>query len=337
MSSKTNAYRRYALAGATFSVAVSIGFLMQSSEASTALVATNVARAPDNMAPVQVRVTPQGKPHTVEASTGLPLLPQDHAAETELPVRTVMVATTRDVPVGQLPFEEQAPALGCDIEFTAEAVAGAMVDLVFRSPCHAGERVTFSHETLSFSYVTGVDGSLEVTVPAMSSNALFVANFTNGNGAVTTVSVDSLDFYDRVALQLTGSSGLELHAREFGAEYGAEGHVWHGAPRELSAMIGGAGGFLSTLGDPSLPEAQLAEVYTFPTGIAHQVGQVEMSIETEVTSENCGRQVSMHSIQVVGGKPLSSHKMNLEVPDCDAVGEFLVLKNILDTLKIAQN
>lgn len=337
MSQMKNVYRRYALAGATFSIAISIGFLMQSSEASQAAVATVSAVS---TSPSQVeKASLPGALSTPRKSVAkvLPSLPKDRAAPRSLPETPTVLLVSRDAPIGLLPEEEPAPALGCENELTATASAAAMVDLQLSAPCQPGVRVTVHHEDLKFTEITGPDGSLQITVPAFAENAMFAVTFPNGDGAVASVRVDSLPFYDRAAIQWKGQGALELHAFEFGAPYGGVGHVWSGAPRDLTAVNGGLGGFLVHLGNSEAAEPLMAEVYTFPTLIASQAGSVALNVEAQVSMTNCGRRLALQSIEVHDGRVTDIHDLTLELPDCDAAGEFLVLKNLLQDLTIAQN
>lgn len=339
-----NVYRRYAWAGASFSAAMSIAFLMQQSEASYAgqvLVHNTMAVASDAVNPEHVHTAsaPADQALTLQGSeelSTLPSLPQEFSPKVELPTEPVILLVSRDIPVGTLPQEEDSPLLNCDASLTAEPVAAAMVDLTLTAPCLSGERVTIHHGGLKFTDVLGPDGSLELSVPALAEQAMFVVAFTNGDGAVARAEVSSLPFYDRVAVQWQGETGLEIHALEYGAGYGEEGHVWKGAPRDLTAVAAGEGGFITRLGNADLAEPMMVEVYTFPTAIAREGGQVALSLETEISAANCGREIAATSLTLKGEGEARVQDLTLSVPDCDATGEFLVLKNLFEDLTIAR-
>ena len=161
--------------------------------------------------------------------------------------------------------------------------------------------------------------------------------FTNGEGAVAQATVDELADYERVALQWKGDTGFELHAREFGATYGSEGHVWSGAARDMSFAVTGQGGYISRLGDVNVPDGLLAEVYTFPTNTKQSEGKVDLSVETEVASNNCGLEIEAQTLQTHSGRDITSRDLTLSVPDCEATGNFLVLNNLFEDLKVASN
>ena len=97
------------------------------------------------------------------------------------------------------------------------------------------------------------------------------------------------------------------------------------------------GGFITQLGASSLEGGRIAEVYTFPADPRRRDGVVRLSIETEVTAYNCGKDIAGETIQRQADGKMNSVTVTLAVPDCDAIGEFLVLKNLLQDLKIASN
>jgi hypothetical protein len=220
-----------------------------------------------------------------------------------------------------------SPALDCDRSMDAMVVPGAMVDLTLSAPCLRGARFTVHHNGMMFTALTDEAGAATMTVPALSETALFIAAFADGEGAVATVAVPGLQDVDRAVVQWRGNTGLQVHAHEFGAAYGADGHVWKGT--------GSGEGFLTVLGDTELDDARVAEIYTFPSSDSVRDGSVTLSVEAEVTQDNCGRDIEAQSIQLQPGDEPRAQELVLSVPDCDAIGDFLVLKNLLNDLTIA--
>jgi len=231
--------------------------------------------------------------------------------------------------------DQAQPQLACDHQMTATPEAAAMVRLTLSAPCMVNERFTLHHNGMMLSHVTDEAGMGELVVPALAESAVFIAAFANGEGAVATADVEALAFYDRAVIQWQGAAGMQLHAFEFGADYSGDGHVWAGDARDLSAASAGTGGFITRHGDSELDEALVAEVYTFPTGTIQRSGQVVLSVEAEVTRANCGRDVEAQSLQKTVDGRLKTQSLVLAMPDCDAVGDFLLLKNLLNDLKVA--
>ncbi|GHF33625.1 translocase [Seohaeicola zhoushanensis] len=228
-----------------------------------------------------------------------------------------------------IPEEPLTPYLGCEITATAEPAPLATVKLTVMAPCNGSQRVTIHHSGMMFTETTSRDGGLHLVVPAMSHKAVFIVQFDNGRGAVASADVAGLDGIDRVALQWTGDTGFQVHAREFGAAYGSDGHVWAGSVASHN------GGSFQRLGDPGALGAKVVEVYTFPTEGAKRSGTVDLTIEAEITAANCGRDISAQSIELRQDAGLRTQDLVLSMPDCSAVGDFLVLNNLVDDLKIA--
>ncbi|MEE4188302.1 MAG: hypothetical protein V2I76_07620 [Roseobacter sp.] len=223
----------------------------------------------------------------------------------------------------------------CPISASAEQQAAAMVSFSLEAPCFAGQPVVISHGDLIFSALLSEAGHLSKAIPALMPNVEIRAFFNTGQTVKASTEVDSLPLYDRVVVQWRGASQVQIHAREFGAAYGDEGHVWSGAGRDFSALASGHGGYVTDLGDATLPDGRVAEVYTFPTALNKSVGAVDLTIETEVTDLNCGRDLHAEALQFIAGKKVSAQELTLSVPDCEAVGSFLVLHNLLQDLTVA--
>jgi hypothetical protein len=241
-------------------------------------------------------------------------------------------------PDSAAPAAAADPNPDCAPRMTAMPLAGAMVRLDLTAPCHGGERVTLHHSGLTVTEITETDGSLRVDMPALAEQALYIATFADEAGAIARTDVTSLPFYDRVVLQWDGAAaGLELHAREFGAEYFGPGHIWREAPGSLEAAARGEGGFLTRLGNPDLPSPRLAEIYSFPAGTTQRDGDIQLSVEAEIGADSCGSDVSAQTMILREGEVIGGRDVVLAVPDCSAVGDFLVLKNLVDDLKIASD
>lgn len=225
----------------------------------------------------------------------------------------------------------------CNTVLTAETAAGAMVTLNLSSPCHAGSEFVLHHSGLMVSEVLDGAGTMTLDFPAMNTSALFMIEFPDGEVVIASTDVPSLSFYDRVAIQWQGAAGLELHAREFGAAYGSEGHVWRGAPRSMDYAALGEGGFLVELGRGDAETSQLAEFYTFPSATTRQNGVVSMSVEAVIEDGNCGRTLEAMAIKAAPDGNMTAKELTVEMPTCDAVGDILLLNNLVEDLIIGSN
>lgn len=248
----------------------------------------------------------------------------------------VLVAAAPDI--GENPRAAlSAPQVqqGCAVDLTGELRASAMVALHLSAPCQPNARAVIHHTGMMFSIVTDENGEARLDVPALTERAVFLAMMNDGNGGALEIDVNTVELYDRSVVQWRGVAGLGLHALEFGADYGSQGHVWSGAPRDPDVASAGEGGFVVQLGDAVLANGHMAEVYTFPVVTARDGGDVEINVEIEVSDLNCGRDIEGETIQVSRGAQPRVSELSVTMPDCDAVGDILLLKNLVNDLKIA--
>ena len=310
------------IAAVTLCAALGIGAVMQSWPSSQAAT----AQVPVVVSDVQE-----------VSSTPRDLMPVDMPVVATLPDTIVSASVSSTVVTPDIVVPEPVVDSGfaCDVKMSATPIAGAMMTVDITAPCHGSERVTLHHNGLMFTALTQPDGSLSVDVPALTEHALVVASFLDGAGAVALTDVSSVPFYDRVVLQWRGDAGLQLHAREFDAEYFTDGHVWQGASGNATRAATGQGGFLTKLGTADAPDALLAEVYTFPSGMTEAAGTVALTVEAEILASNCDSTVEAQTLEIRNGGTLTSKELTIDVPGCDTVGDFLLLKNLVEDLTIA--
>lgn len=348
--------RQILVAGGTFSVALGIGFVMQNGDALAgyfspedtqhSIAAQPLATPDDTGAGV---IVADGAGIASEQDAGLQEALATPMAE-DAPATTMTLAAVDavlddlpmlDVPAMEMPvfdpaeMTDEVATLQCDAAMSATTGAGGMVQLVLDAPCAPDAAVVIHHQGMMFTILTDMAGQATVTVPALAEVSVFVAAFNDGSGAAATAMVPDLAAIDRAVLQWQGEEGLQLHAFEFGANYGDAGHVWAGAPREASA--GADGGFLIRLGDPAAVNPLIAEVYSFPSGQSPRGGAISLSVEAEVTEANCGREIAAQSLQIAPGEAPSALDLTMTMPGCDALGEFLVLHGMLHDLQLAEN
>ncbi|MDQ7071505.1 MAG: hypothetical protein Q9M48_12350 [Rhodobacterales bacterium] len=324
--------KRFVTIGGTLAAAIAIGVIMQNG-------ASGKEEISEFESPVAIDVEESARLRltNIVNTSALPNPPSDIQEIAVLPTIPVLKVAAPETTFVAPKSGLASPALSCEITFEAYPLAAAMVDLTLNAPCLPNERATLHHNGMMFSVATDATGGFSLQVPALAQTAVFIVAFANGEGAVVTSQAPSLEFYDRVVVQWRGASGLQLHAREYGAQYGDSGHVWAQSAREITFAARGQGGVITRHGDESMAEALVAEVYTFPTGTAQSDGEILMSVEAEITASNCGREIEAQTLQVTANARLKVQELTLAVPDCDAIGDFLVLNNMLNDLTIARN
>lgn len=308
---------RYILAATLGSAALSIGALMQYAPARTA--------------------TSDSTQQEAVAGGGVALPADPVLSDIVLAAPLADLRAVVEISADLDPVATPAVDLACKPKLAATPAAAAMVTLSLDAPCHMNAPVTFHHNGMMFTLATDDLGLLQTTVPSLSETALFMADLGDGQAAVAKSEVSSFIFYDRAAVQWQGDSGLELHAREFSEAYSGPGHVWRDAMRDVNTAATGKGGMMVRLGDATLPDARLAEVYTYPSGTSQQAGEILLTVEAEITATNCDSDVAAQSLQARPSGRIKVQDLSIAMPECDAVGDFLVLKNLLEDLTIAAN
>lgn len=185
---------------------------------------------------------------------------------------------------------------------------------VLAAPCHPEERVVFSHAGLSFTLLTDAAGNAAVTIPAMESDATVDAGFASGEVLSAERNVPDLESLRRVAL--SGAGELRLNAFENGAAEDADGHYSTERAGDPTAVDGAT---VVTLGDATIEDAKVVEVYTASAGAK----SVEIEADGLATAESCGRTVKARIISMVAGKPGMNEMLSQAMPSCDALGDMV--------------
>ncbi len=320
--------KSYKAAVSTFAIVLATGFVMQNGDA---LASRFVTVEPN---PQSIQTTPVETAENLTRVSEKPTLLVDQSGLADR-----VNQTEENYSSPQLNPDQDFSSLGlaCDMTLNATKSVGAMVALEFKAPCHVNETVIISHQGLRFTSVTNDIGHVAVQIPAMVTAASFDVMLTDGNIVSATVDVPEVSKYNRVAVQWTGNSGLSIHALEFGADYGERGHVWAKSPQTVAAALQARGGYITRLGNVEFPAAKHVEIYTFPSGQAQKSGVVRLSVEAEVTAQTCSKDIEAQALQSGVDGELTVSDLILSMPTCDAIGDFLVLNNLLRDLKIAQN
>jgi hypothetical protein len=202
-----------------------------------------------------------------------------------------------------------------------------MLDLGLLAPCRPDQRVLIRHAGLVVSARTSAAGTLVASIPALQSPAEVTIAFADGTQAAATAEVADLSRFDRFAVQWMGEDAFQLHA------YAGEAtHIHAEAPNDVSAD----GSFLVRLGDSTTDRPLLAEVYTWPAGNGAFAGTTTLDIEAAVTEATCGRELLGETLQLTAGR-LTVRDLTIAMPDCGAVGEYVVLPNPVITEKLVAN
>ncbi|MDE3238123.1 MAG: hypothetical protein KGN33_04125 [Paracoccaceae bacterium] len=307
-----NRKRQIAMVAATFFLAAATGQYMQTTTprpetppvVPTLFATTSATPRPDMTPPV---IPGTIMPTTPVAQPSLPSLAPDASASLPMPTQ-------------------------CGPQLTLAPQPGAMLALTLMAPCHAGERVVILSDDLSFTDLTGADGRLALSVPAMRDPARITVRFMGGQKVVAAADVHELADFHRIAVQWMAPDAFRIDALENGASFGAAGDISAKTPGQPAAAKRAKGGFLTVLGNASVPMALQAEVYSVPKRLAKRSLVI---VEAPVTAKTCGR--SLLAQAVVAGRP--AQDVNLAMPDCNPAndGQFVALTGLANALAVASN
>lgn len=330
--------RRLIRVFAILAVAAAAGQLVQMRQTSEREAALH---RPQGVTQVAAGPGTEAVPH-LALSVSLPALPgmgADQQAAARATAETGIVRATLPGPESALPdlvlpeLHMPAPAAvaGCGRDLVLRAGPQATIGLSLLAPCDAGQRVVIRHAGLAVTGRTDAKGALSLALPGMEPAGQVSVLFADGTQVAGEIDLPDAATYRRFAVQWQGDDEFQLHAFENGADYGDAGHVWAGA---LHLPVSGkpvTGGWMMMLGDASVTLPLRAAIYTFPSvpGPAPDI-----VIEAPVVEATCGREMLGELLTASGGT-VQSDDLTLAMPDCSAVGDILVLKNLAPAVKIA--
>jgi hypothetical protein len=221
--------------------------------------------------------------------------------------------------------------LPCEPVMTVDVRKAAMLEIALSAPCNPGARITIRHGDLSISAKADGYGRLAVRLPAFSDPAVITAEF-GGVALKSEVAAPEATGFSRVVLAWEGQQVFQLHAFEFGANPGESGHIWRDRPKSVARALRGSGGFLVRVGDGS---GSSAEIYSFPAGLSPLQGVVRLIAQGEVTEETCGRLVRASTFQSGPLGRILASDLAFAMPGCDALGEIVVLNNLMQDMRLA--
>ena len=250
-------------------------------------------------------------------------------AEMDLPVLPLLT----DRPDVSGPARLDAPLAVADVDCTPvlrlAPAAGAMIDVGLTSPCHPSERIVLRHAGLAVTYRTNSVGALTARLPALEEQAVVSVLFAGGNTVEADLALPEAGQMRRFGVQWLGPLAFGINAFENGAGYGGAGHV-SAASAGRPADGQQDHGFLTLLGDDTVDQPMLAEIYTYPAGSR----DVPVVVEAAITEKTCGQDLLGETLNVAGGAVALSD-LSVTMPGCDAAGDFLLMKNLVPDMTLA--
>jgi hypothetical protein len=320
--------RKAARVIAVLAVALAAGHLAQNmgnKPAAKPAASAELAKQPTKIETVAAgpETAPQSLTAKPEALAPLP------AAPVAAPVAALMAPV--ETPVVQPPATQTSTVQACDATLDLLVEQNAMIGITLIAPCNPNQRVVLRHGGLAVTGQTTSTGALFTALPALESAGTVEASFADGTNIKGEISVPELAALRRFGVQWQSDDAFQVHAFEGGAGYGDACHVSAVDPHRPIPGLAARGGFLSLLGDATTTNPLLAEIYTFP---ANPGADTEVVVEAAVTDATCGRELLAETLTSTGGSVFVTD-LTLAMPDCDAVGDYMVLKNLVLELNMA--
>jgi hypothetical protein len=251
-----------------------------------------------------------------------------------LPSDPPKVVATTEPPASIVPKTMEPllqPQDDCAREMDLAVISDAIIEITLLAPCNPNERLVVRHDGMAITAKTTATGSAFLQIPALNATGdvrLRFADATEINGAIP---VPDMATMRRFAVEWMANDTFELHAFENGAGYGMPGHISATNPGKLPLAAKPEGGYLMILGEAEVVQPMLAEVYTYPQD---KTVPTEVSVEAEVSVTTCGREILGEVLSSQGGIATVSD-LALAMPDCTALGDVLVLNNLVSDLTLA--
>ncbi|MEM9428827.1 MAG: hypothetical protein AAGA32_04940 [Pseudomonadota bacterium] len=285
---------------------------------------TDVAPNTDTSSPTRLSVhTPlqsvkiSTRPAAPPTSAELGLTP----APTALASRTVPGGSDTDAIVGILP--------ACGIRLSLTSRSGAEIIGTLESPCRPETTFVVSHAGLVFTERTDDGGGATFSVPALQASGEIRVEFGDGGIAEETVPVNGLEGLTRIAILWTADIDFDLHALEFGAREGGQGHIWSGQPGSYGDARRSGAGYLVELGPESGPGAK-AEVYTLVENSRTPGGLIDLSLRLAAFGNDCEAQPVIRTLRVERGVAERDSDIQFALSGCGSPEEVFIPNMIQD-------
>lgn len=327
--------RKVAMAAATVALALGVGQLLQygfgndtgrTARAERPVAITPLAAGLGNTPAMPTARAATARAPLLSEAALIPVVPKTGAPEAAF--STTATPGTATAPLTRA---LSGDSTNCPVSLDLKAAPKAMIDVTLLAPCAAGERIVLRHGGLAITGKTSLTGALFVSLPAMEEDSSVSVLMPDGKEVVEDINLPDLPIYRRIAVQWLDKDNFQLHAFEDGAVYGGKGHISAADPGSSMAGIPSKSGYMTLLGDNSVALPMLAEVYTYPIDFSVPV---EISIEVDVSEATCDREL-LGELLISEGGTHAATDLTLATPECDAIGDVLVLNNLLPDLKLA--
>ncbi|MEL7347266.1 MAG: hypothetical protein AAFN17_05890, partial [Pseudomonadota bacterium] len=253
-------------------------------------------------------------------------------------------ATPEAFDVARLPTADLACVVPPSV--TMDVRAAAETDLIITSPCHADSVAEVTYADMTFGVAVDRAGRGMLTMYGFEPSSDARLEFEDGESVEFSVPFTGVERVERVAVAWNDPVSLNLHALEFGAEQGSDGHVRLEAPRDFRSVRRRGGGYLASFG-PVDGVGQSVQIYSHWIRRGGKAGVVQMYLDyasRDVRGEDgtCGTgdyaRPSFKVIRSSRGRVEDPNVRRLAAVDCDdvATGESVLIGAAVRDIIISQ-
>ncbi len=152
----------------------------------------------------------------------------------------------------------------CPVSMSSRPGQGGVSRIELQADCYASTTFVLQHAGLDFSGRFDQAGAVALELPIMEATDQIFARLDDGATIASSLLYDerAVEQTHRVAIAWKAPVNLDLHAFEYSAGFGADGHVWEQNPRGFRDVRRPGGGYHTSY--PSVViDGQSIEVYTF--------------------------------------------------------------------------
>ena len=198
----------------------------------------------------------------------------------------------------------------CGPDLTATSGADAIIKISVSAPCKPYETVQITYAGMQLHLDLGLSGLAELSIPALTKTGEIESEFEDGTGLAVRVSTPEISQYLRVAVIWDQAHDARLTAI---------------APRHLPIAM-------HEIRDATGRELQILSHHLSD---AQRPGVIRLGLSAPITAENCAKARHATIYQRAPDIPPLTYDVAIAPTACDAVGDTLELKNILQDLKLA--
>ncbi len=257
--------------------------------------------------------------HLMQADRDAPATIEQTEASIALPEAQVVMSSLSPLPnLRDRILETRSERKGnCEPQLELHETPAGLLQVSLDAPCHARTPLTLRFNQLIATDVTDARGRWGQRLPALSPDAtisLSIGDETVAGRLQHELAGDE----QHVILAWTGTQTFRIHVDD---------HLDAG-----SAPHAGEAGRLFRVGNGS---GAAFEIMSFASGTDGSSAVVRLSVDADITRENCGRTATTLAYQTGYLGTLRPTEIAYTMPDCDRVGEVVRLQNLFRDLRLA--